>query len=112
MTRGLLIFAELVATYLFVSTIQLAEAMHWWAWALPLALLLLIVTNSIWFNRLVTWLIFSGAFFSLMVVLSAFTLRWRLEHDFNPVPFYRAMVMYGCMVYASLGQIKMNAGRS
>jgi hypothetical protein len=112
MARGVLIFCELVATYLFVSTIQLSEAMHWWAWALPLVLLLLIVVNSIWFTRLGTWVIFSGAFFALLVVLSAFTLRWRLEKNFNPMPFYRAMIMYGCMVYASLGQIKMNAGRS
>ena len=109
MARTFLIFAELVATYLFVSTIQVAESMHWWSWALPLALLLLIVINSVWFTRLAAWAIFAGAFFALLTVLSAFTLRWRLEDHFNPVPFYRAMAMYTCMVYASLGQIKMYA---
>ena len=112
MSRGILIFAQLTATYLFVSTVQLSESMHWWSWALPLALLLLIVINSIWFSRFTTWVIFSGAFFALLVVLSAFTLRWRLEDHFDSVPFYRALVMYACMVYASLGQIKLNAGRS
>jgi hypothetical protein len=110
--RAFLIFAQLAATYLFISSVRVGGALPWWGWAVPLTVLLLIVINAIWFTRFVAWMIFSGAFFALLVVLSAFTLRWRLEDHFSSVPFYRAMGMYACMVYASLGQIKMNAGRS
>ncbi len=109
--RAVLIAAQLTATFLFISTVRIASSLAWWGWAMPLALLILIVVNSIWFTRLWAWLIFSGAFFSLLVVLSAFTLRWRLDDHFSSAPFYKAMGMYTCMVYTSLGQIKMNARR-
>ena len=112
MGRAFLIGAQLAATYLFITSVRVATSTSWWGWAAPLTLLLLIVVNSIWFTRLVAWMIFSGAFFALLVVLSAFTLRWRLETHFGSEPFYKAMGMYTCMVYASLGQIKMNARRT
>ena len=110
--RAFLLGAQLAATLLFIYTVRVPQAMAWWSWAVPLGLLLLIVVNSIWFTRFSAWVIFSGAFFSLLVVLSAFTLRWRLEDRFSSAPFYQAMGMYACMVYASLGQIKMNQRRT
>jgi hypothetical protein len=112
MGRAFLIAAQLTATLLFITTARVAGAYHWSAWAVPLALLLLIVVNSIWFTRFVSWIIFAGAFFALLTVLSAFTLRWRLERGFDSGPFYRGLGMYTAMVYASLAQIKMNSRRS
>ena len=112
MARVLLIGAQLSATLLFVSGVRPAAAEHWSSWAVPLVLLLLILINSFWFTRLVAWIIFAGAFFALLVVLSAFTLRWRLESGFTPWPFYRSIFMYAAMVYTSLGQIKINSRRS
>ena len=109
MGRGFLIGAQLAATLLFVTTVRISTASHWAGWAVPLALLLLIVVNSIWFTRMAAWVIFAGAFFSLLVVLSAFTLRWRLEPGFASGPFYRTLGMYAAMVYASLAQIKLNS---
>jgi hypothetical protein len=107
--RARLIAAQVIATLLFVTSVSIATSPSWISWAVPLVLLLLIVVNSIWFTRFVAWLIFAGAFFALLSVLSAFTLRWRLEKGFQPAPFYRSLGMYAAMVYASLGQIKMNA---
>ncbi len=76
-------------------------------WLVPLLLLVLIVINSAWFTRFVSWVIFAGSFFCLLVVLSAFTLRWRLEPGFSPIPFYKALIMYSLFVYVSLAQIKI-----
>lgn len=111
MGRAFLIGAQLTATLLFITSVRMADATHWIAWAMPLGLLLLIVINSIWFTRLVSWVIFAGAFFSLLTVLSAFTLRWRLEDGFSSAPFYRSLGMYAAMVYASLAQIKLSSRR-
>jgi hypothetical protein len=112
MGRTFLIGAQLTATLLFVSTVRPASSLHWSAWAMPLVLLLLIVINSIWYTRFIAWVIFSGAFFALLVVLSAFTLRWRLENAFSSAPFYRALGMYTAMVYTSLAQIKLLTRRA
>ena len=110
MGRKFLIAAQLIATVMFMSLVPHVGQAHWSTWVGPLLLLLLIVVNSIWFSRLGSWLIFCGAFSALLLVLSAFTLRWRLETGFRPAPFYKAMLMYAAMVYASLAQIKLNAG--
>src|SRR4051812_37447971 len=110
MGRKFLIAAQIIATVTFMSLVPRAGEAHWITWAAPLALLLLIVVNSIWFSRLGSWVIFCGAFSALLLILSAFTLRWRLETGFQPGPFYKAMGMYAAMVYASLAQIKLNAG--
>ncbi len=77
------------------------------SWLVPLTLVLFIVMNSIWFTRFLSWVIFSGAFFGFLVVLSAFTLRWRLEPGFSAVPFYKSLLMYSLFVYVSLAQIKI-----
>lgn len=82
------------------------------SWAVPLVLLMLIIVNSIWFTRFVSWVIFAGAFFCLLVVLSAFTLRWRLEPGFSAMPFYRSLGMYALFVYVSLAQIKILGGQN
>ena len=111
MAKKILIAAELAATLLFVGSYRIDANVPWVAWAIPLAILLLIVVNSLWFSRFTSWLIFSLAFSSLMVLLSAFTLRWRLEPAFSSAPFYRAMLMYTLFVYISLGQIKLIGGK-
>lgn len=82
------------------------------SWLVPLLLLILIIVNSIWFTRFVSWVVFAGAFFALLVVLSAFTLRWRLEPGFSALPFYRSFVMYALFVYVSLAQIKILGGQN
>lgn len=112
MTAGriVLLAAQILASVLFVSHYQANAGQHFVAWFMPLATLLLIIINSIWFTRFVSWLIFSLAFFGLLVVLSAFTLRWRLEPGMSAWPFYRAMLLYTTCVYISLGQIKILGG--
>lgn len=105
MGRAFLIGAQLAATVLFL--ISLRSPMTPAAVAVPAVLIAAMVINSLAFTRLVSWFIFAAAFFSLLVVLSAFTLRWRLEPGFDPWPFYRAMGMYTAFVYVSLAQIKV-----
>lgn len=99
----------MLATLLFVTSYRVGSG-PWIAWTVPLMILLLIVLNSIWFSRFLSWLIFSVAFSGLMMVLSAFTLRWRLEAAFSAAPFYKAMLMYTLFVYIALGQIKLIGG--
>jgi hypothetical protein len=110
MGRKILLVVQICATLLFISTFQANAGQNIWSWTVPLTILLLIIINSVWFTRFVSWLIFSLAFFALLTVLSAFTLRWRLEPAFSSGPFYRAMLMYTLFVYISLGQIKIIGG--
>ncbi len=105
MRRKILIALQLLSVFLFIWHAQTSA--QWSSWAVPLVLLLLIVVNSIWFTRFVSWVIFAGSFFCFLVLLSAFTLRWRLEPGFAALPFYRAMLMYCVFIYVSLAQIKM-----
>lgn len=98
---------QLLAALLFIYHTSRAAEGLWLSWAVPLVLVLLIVVNSVWFTRFVSWVIFAGSFSCFLVLLSAFTLRWRLEPGFSSVPFYRAMVMYICFIYVSLAQIKI-----
>ena len=112
MAKKILFGAQMAATLLFVTSARIDAAGPWIAWAAPLAILLLIVINSIWFSRLTSWLIFSLAFSALMMILSAFTLRWRLETAFSSAPFYKGMLMYTLFVYISLGQIKLIGGKT
>ena len=112
MARKILIGAQVLAAALFAWSVDLRGDQPWIAWAVPLALILLIVVNSIRFTRLAAWVIFGGSFFCFLVLLSAFTLRWRLEPGFEAWPFYRAMLMYVTFVYISLGQIKLLGGGS
>ncbi len=109
MTKGrlFLIGAEVTAVVLFISSVSGGGEPHWSSWLVPLVLIGLLVVNSVWFSRLVSWLIFAGGFFALVIVLSAFTLRFRLEAGFEAAPFYRAMIMYAAFVYASLAQLKL-----
>src|SRR5581483_9856780 len=99
MAKRILIGTEMAAALLFVTSYRIDDTGSWIAWAAPLIILLLIVINSIWFSRFTSWLIFSAAFSALMMILSAFTLRWRLETTFSPAPFYKAMLMYTLFVY-------------
>ena len=114
LTRGrfFLIAAQLAATVLFMINFQNGVSSHWSAWFVPMVLIVLVVCNSFWFTRAVAWVIFSMAFFSFLAILSAFTLRWRLESGFNPHPFYRAIFMYVAFIYVSLGQIKILGGKA
>ncbi len=114
MTKGriILIVAQVLATLLFVSHYRANADQQRLSWLTPLVVLILIIINSIWFTRFVSWLIFAVSFFALMVVLSAFTIRWRLEPGFSPIPFYRAIFLYTMFVYISLGQIKLIGGAS
>ena len=107
MGRLFLITAQLTATVLFVWNAGSLSSQHWLAWFTPMVLIVLVVVNSFWFTRAVAWIIFAVAFFALLVILSAFTLRWRLEPGFHAAPFYRAMGMYTAFVYVSLAQIKI-----
>jgi hypothetical protein len=111
MGRNVLVGMQVLATVLFIVNYQAADQ-NWIAWAVPFVILILIAVNSVWFTRFVSWLIFAASFFSLLVCLSAFTLRWRLEPNFLPAPFYRTMLMYAVFVYVSLGQIKIIGGGS
>ncbi len=110
MARKILVAAQVAATLLFVLHYRANTSGNWMAWVTPLAILILIVINSVWFSRFGSWLIFSLAFFSLLVILSAFTLRWRLEPEFSARPFYRSLGMYTLFIYISLGQIKILGG--
>ena len=107
MWRGLLIAAQLVATVLFIWNFESAAGDAPLAWAPPAILILLVVVNAVRFTRFVSWTIFSVAFFAFLVILSAFTLRWRLEPGFDSWPFYRAIGMYVAFIYISLAQIKL-----
>ena len=100
---------QVLSALLFVTHASTAQT-PWYTWALPLIVLILIIVNSVWFSRLVSWLIFSGAFFCLLVLLSSFTIRWRAEPGFYPIPYYRAMAMYALFIYVSLAQIKILGG--
>ncbi|MCG3205171.1 MAG: hypothetical protein KCHDKBKB_01890 [Elusimicrobia bacterium] len=102
-----MILAQVLGTILFVTHYQVHGGQPVLAWIFPLIILILIIINSIWFTRFSSWLIFSMAFFGFLVVLSAFTLRWRLQPDFQSAPFYRTLLMYVIFVYISLGQIKI-----
>jgi hypothetical protein len=110
MAKKLLIGAQVVATLLFVTSYRINTGPAV-AWAVPLVILLLIVINSMWFSRFTSWLIFSLGFGGLMIILSAFTLRWRVQTAFSAAPFYKAMLMYTLFVYISLGQIKLIGGK-
>ena len=112
MTKGrkFLLAGQILATVLFISHYQANAGQPFLTWLTPLSVLILIVINSIWFTRFTSWLIFAISFFGFLVVLSAFTLRWRLEPGMSAWPFYRAMVMYATCVYISLGQIKILGG--
>ena len=112
MGRKFMIGAQVAATLLFIANVGRASSQNWLAWAVPLVTILLIVVNSVWFTRFVSWIIFSTSFFGLLVVLSAFTLRWRGETGFAPGPFYRTMAMYVAFIYVSLAQIKILGGGS
>lgn len=101
---------QILATLLFISHFQANARFGVMAWAVPLAVLLCIVINSVWFTRFVSWLIFALAFFGFLVVLSAFTIRWRTEQGLSAWPFYRAILFYATCVYISLGQIKIIGG--
>lgn len=109
--RVKLISLQVAAALLFAWHVNVHSA-QMISWLVPLLLLLLIVVNSIWFTRFVSWVIFAGAFFGLLVILSAFTLRWRLEPGFSSAPFYRSLIMYALFVYVSLAQIKILGGQN
>lgn len=111
-TRTILILAQVIVTALYLINFQGNDSspnIKSFAFSLiPLSLLGLIIMNSFWCTRFTSWLIFAGSFFGFMITLSAFTLRWRLEHGFNPTPFYRSIFMYVLMVYIALGQMKLH----
>lgn len=107
MWRFLLIAAQLSTTILYIWSFNEMSNSHPAAWMVPTLLIVLVIVNSIWSSRLLSWIIFSAAFFSFLVILSAFTLRWRLETGFSPYPFYRAILMYVAFVYVSLAQLKL-----
>ena len=109
MTKGRLfmIGASLTATILFVFNYEYSPQKYWLANVVPLVLVILSVVNFLHFTRLVAWIIFALAFFAFLVILSAFTLRWRMEEGFNPYPFYRSIIMYIAFIYVSLAQIKI-----
>jgi hypothetical protein len=109
--RFFLIAAQLTATVLFTLQFKASPPQPIWPWAVPMLLVALVAANSIWFTRFVSWVIFATAFFAFLVVLSAFTIRFRTETGFNAWPFYRAMVMYIAFIYSSLAQIKLLGGQ-
>lgn len=108
--RATLIAIQLLATFLYINNFDRLSQGIWVAWFVPLLLLILIILNSFWFTRFVSWVIFSGSFFSFLVLLSAFTIRWRAEAHFQSGPFYQAILMYAAFIYVSLGQIKLLGG--
>lgn len=110
MARKILIGAQVLAAVLFVAGIDRTGNQSWVSWSVPLAMVILIIINSVRFTRFVSWVIFGVSFFCLLTLLSAFTLRWRLESGFTAWPFYRAMLMYTVFIYVSLGQIKLLGG--
>jgi hypothetical protein len=107
MAKNFLVFGQVLATVLFVTNYNSAVNGHWVGWAMPMLLIVLVAVNSMMPSRFLSWLIFSLGFMSLLMVLSAFTMRWRLEPGFSPAPFYRSMAMYLTFVYISLGQLKL-----
>lgn len=107
MGKFFLVLGQVLATVLFVTSFDASAGGHWLGWATPMLLIALVAINSMMPNRLLSWLIFSLGFMSFLVVLSAFTLRWRLEPGFSPAPFYRSMAMYVTFIYISLGQLKL-----
>jgi hypothetical protein len=110
MARQILRVMQVLATVLFIATFNESRAGHWIGWFAPMLLVAMVAVNSLFPNRFLSWLIFSLAFFGFLVVLSAFTLRWRVEPGFRPLPFYRALAMYVAFVYVSLGQLKLLVG--
>jgi hypothetical protein len=112
MARRILIGGQVLVTVLFISHLQASRTGHWLGWFVPMVLLVLVVINSLRPTRFVCWLIFAVAFFCFLILLSAFTLRWRAEPGFSPIPFYRAMLMYVTFIYVSLGQLKLYVGGS
>lgn len=112
MARHILRFMQVAATVLFIATFNESRSGHWLGWFAPMTLVALVAVNSLFPSRFLSWVIFSLAFFGFLVVLSAFTLRWRLEPGFTPFPFYRALLMYVAFVYVSLGQLKLLVGAS
>jgi len=109
MGRKVLIGVQVLATLLFISVVSRNDQ-NWISWFIPLLMILLVAANSVWFTRFVSWVIFAVSFFCLLVLLSAYTLRWRLESGFDASPFHRAMLMYIAFIYVSLGQIKILGG--
>lgn len=101
---------QVLATVLFMATFNDSRGGHWLGWFVPMTLVALVGVNSIFPSRFISWVIFAVAFFGFLVVLSAFTLRWRGETGFKPLPFYRALGMYVTFVYVSLGQLKLLVG--
>jgi hypothetical protein len=112
MAKKILLGAELMATFLFIGSYRINVNGPAVGWVMPLVILLLIVVNSVWFSRFTSWLIFALGFSGLMMILSAFTLHWRVQPVFSAAPFYKAMLMYALFVYISLGQIKLIGGRT
>ncbi len=110
-SRKLLIAAQVLATLLFIYNFDRSNQV-WWSWVTPLAMVILVIVNSIWFTRLVSWLIFAISFFAFMVLLSAFTLRWRFQTGFDAMPFYMSILMYVTFIYVGLGQLKILGGGS
>jgi len=107
MGRLFMIGSSLTATLLFIFNYELVETQHWSAVLIPMVLIILVVVNYLRFTRFVAWVIFSLSFFSFLVLLSAFTLRWRLESGFDAAPFYRTIIMHVAFIYVSLAQIKL-----
>ncbi len=109
-SRLLLIGAQVLAAVLFVYNFDRSGQSPWWAWLTPLAMVIFIIMNSIWFTRFISWVIFAVSFFAFMALLSAFTLRWRFEPGFNSMPFYMSIIMYVVFIYVGLGQLKILGG--
>jgi len=103
--RVLLILAQVGATVLFIINFEQSGHQHWAGLLVPMVLIVMVLINSFWISRFLSWCIFSLGFFSFLVLISAFTLRWRLESGFDAAPFYRAMTMYAAFIYVSLGHL-------
>ena len=110
MGKKILIGGQALVTVLFLWHLQTSRNVNSAGWAVPLMLLGLVAWNSVRPTRLVCWMIFAVSFFCFLIVLSAFTLRWRAEPNFHPAPFYRAIAMYVVFIYVSLGQLKLYVG--
>lgn len=108
-SRTALIISQVLAAVLFVYNAGKWQQAAWYAWFIPLILVLLIVVNSFWFTRFVSWIIFAGSFFCFLSVLSGF-LIWRREPNFDAQPFYSSIIMYMTFVYVSMGQVKVLGG--
>ncbi len=108
--RVSLITGQMLAAILFAVNFPFLSQGVWLAWFVPLLMVLLIAVNSFWFTRLASWIIFAVSFFAFLILLSAFTIRWRLEPGFHAGIFYRAILMYAVFIYVSLGQLKILGG--